>query len=130
MRYRSFLLFSLIFLSLYSCQDECNPNDLEDVIVGRWDVFNGNNYIGEVTFESDGALFDRDHVFFGGFVNGLSFQDKIYTIVDDRFIIITVFSDSGLSTFEQEIDAFFFDCEFMDADLDLNIPLSFQRVSF
>jgi len=78
MRYRSFLLFFVVLFTLNSCQDECNPNDLDDVIVGRWDVFNQNIYLGEVRFAPDGTLIDRDHVFFGGFVNGLSFEDKIY----------------------------------------------------
>lgn len=130
MYYRSLLLILIALLSLSSCEEECNASNLNNVIIGTWDVFNGPNFVGEVSFESNGELIDPNHVFFGGFVNGLSFQNKVFEIFDNQFIVITVLSDSGLSFFEQELDAFSFDCEFIESDMDLTIPLSFERVSF
>lgn len=117
-----------LVLSFSACEDECQFDNLDSVVVGRWNVFNGSDFIGEVQFNSNGTLNDPDHVFFGGFVNGLSFEDKEYAVFDNQFIVITVFSDSGLSFFEQELNAFFFDCDIIESDLDLSIPIAFERI--
>lgn len=128
MHYRSFLILLFAIMSLSSCVEECDFGNLDNVIVGRWNVFNGPDFLGEVSFRNNGSIVDPDHVFFGGFINGISFEDKQFAVFENQFIVITVFSDSGLSFFEQELNTRFFDCDFIESDMDLNIPISLERI--
>ena len=112
-----------------SCEEECNSSTpLSNIVLGTWDVYNLEIYLGEIQFRSDGLLNDPDRIFIEGNFNGIEFFNKSYSVIDERFIIIRNTSDSGVSFIEQELDVFAYDCETLDADLDLQFPFSLEKV--
>jgi len=121
-------LFFLIFL-FSSCEEECNgTTPLVEIILGSWEVYNLDVYLGEIQFRPDGLLDDPDQIFIEGVLNGIEFFNKSYQVIDERFIIIRNTSSGGVSFIEQELEVFAFDCEFIDADLDLSFPFSLQKI--
>jgi len=104
-------LLAVCFIVFSSCKkDDCVAGDLDDVIVGTWDVHVLGTNTGEVEFQADGDLIDADDVLIGGEIGGESFDIKTYVVNSNNLLTLKAETASG-SSIESEIDVTSYECD-------------------
>lgn len=88
----SILLFSLAISSCNKDDDSCSAPTLTDNIVGKWKVATTNSI---AEFKSDGTIVDIDDVIISGESNGMVFNVKTYTIVNEETMKAKAATETG-----------------------------------
>ena len=105
-------LLAVCFIIVSSCKkDDCVAGDLDDVIVGTWDVHVLGTNTGEVEFQADGDLIDPDDTLIGGEIGGETFDVKTYVVNSNNLITLKAESASGGGSIEYELDVTSYECE-------------------
>ena len=99
----AFLLIGMIALSSCS-KEECLETDLNDIIIGTWEVQGS-----DVTFNADGSLSDPDNVFEGE-INGIQLLNKSYELEGDSILDINLSNSNPPAALGFILDIDSYDC--------------------
>lgn len=122
-----FLTIGLLIIGLFSScgGDECTADTLENAIVGKWTLLSGGQEFGEVEFKSDGTLEDPDNALISAEVNGVSLDDKSYTVSGNESITLRAEAGSSFQTGDIRVSSF--DCDVILGEV-FGSPIRLEKI--
>jgi len=121
---KSTIKIGLIFLALSSflgacAEEECNI--LSQVIVGQWTAQSLGS--GTIEFSANSTLIDDNGLILDAAVNGIQLEDKVWALVGDSVLVVSV--SDGANSLDRRYDIKAFECdriaiEFNSVPADLN----------
>ncbi|MDF1696198.1 MAG: hypothetical protein P1U56_10215 [Saprospiraceae bacterium] len=103
---KKLLLGLFIATTLFaSCGSDCELTELDEIILGEW-TLNGS----DITFNADGTMDDPDNVFEAE-INGVSLQDKTYTLDGNSTINIKSSSEDPPASLSFSYEVTEYDCD-------------------